>query len=197
MKITSIVVIAAVAGARLWAESEPGQKATLTVCIESDPYMPSGALPLTSKMFASIGVRIDWRDEHRCPVGVGAIVVSLSYNRNDEVTSDLGFAQPYEGTHVVVFPNRVRLLDPYQRQCVLAHVLVHEITHVLEGICRHSATGIMKARWGQRDYLEMSCKPLPFAQDDVDLIYAGLRARQARVATAVTAVVSVEAVAVQ
>ena len=69
MKITGVVVIAAVAGARLWAEIEPGQKATLTVCIESDPYMPSGALPLASKMFASIGVRIDWRDEHRCPVG--------------------------------------------------------------------------------------------------------------------------------
>jgi len=124
-------------------------------------------------------------------------VVNLSYNRNDEVTNDLGFAQPYEGTHVVVFPNRVRLLDPYQRQCVLAHVLVHEITHVLEGICRHSATGIMKARWNQQDYLEMSCKPLPFAPEDVDLIYAGLRARQTRLAAAATAAVSEPAVAGQ
>ena len=198
MKITGVVVIAAVASASLRArESEPGQKATVTVCIESDPHMPQGTLPLASKMFASIGVRIDWR-EHRCPVGVGAIVVSLSYNRHDdELTSDLAFAQPYEGIHVVVFPDRVPQFDPYQRQCVLAHVLVHEITHVLEGICRHSATGIMKARWDRRDYFEMSRKPLPFAEEDVALIYAGLRVRQARVDTAVTAVVSVEAVAVQ
>jgi hypothetical protein len=115
MKITGVVVIAAVAGASLWAESEPKQKATVTVCIESDPHILTGTLPWASEMFAAIGVRIDWR-EHRCPVGVGAIVVSLSYNRPDNERSyDLAFAQPYEGTHIVVFPDRVRPFDPYQR----------------------------------------------------------------------------------
>jgi hypothetical protein len=103
----------------------------------------------------------------------------------------------YEGTHVVVFPDRIRQVDPYQMQCALAHVLVHEITHVLQGICRHSATGIMKARWDQRDYFEMSRKPLPFAEEDVALIYAGLRGRQARLATAMAAVVNADAVAGQ
>jgi hypothetical protein len=70
---------------------------------------------------------------------------------------------------------------------VLAHVLVHEITHVLEGIDRHSATGIMKDRWDDNDYFEMRRKPLRFAQKDVDLIYDGLKVRQARLATALTA----------
>ena len=156
----------------------------MTVCIESDPHIPQGTLPLASKMFASIGVRIDWR-EHRCPVGVGAIVVSLSYGGPDStVTSDLGFAQPYDGTHVVVFPDRVLRFDPYQRPCILAHVLVHEITHVLQRISRHSATGIMKARWDHRDYVEMGRNTLPFTQEDIDLIYAGLKMRQACLATA-------------
>jgi hypothetical protein len=41
----------------------------------------------------------------------------------------------------------------------------------------------------------MEYKPLPFAQEDIDLIYAGLKVRQARVATALTAVVSRAAVA--
>jgi hypothetical protein len=195
MKITGVVMIAA-AGASLWAESEPRQKATVTVCIESDPHIPPGTLRLASKMFASIGVRIDWR-EHRRPVGVG-LVVSLSYNRyDDEVSNDLAYAQPYEGTHVVVFPDRVRQSDPYQRQCVLAHVLVHEITHVLQRICRHSATGIMKARWNRNDYFEMGRKPLPFAQEDIDLIYDGLRVRQAHVAITLTAAESGAAVAGQ
>lgn len=31
-------------------------------------------------MFASIGVRIDWRERDSCPVGVGAIQVRLSYD---------------------------------------------------------------------------------------------------------------------
>jgi hypothetical protein len=42
---------------------------------------------------------------------------------------------------------------------------VHEITHVLEGIDRHSATGIMKDRWDDNDYAEMRRKPLRFAPE--------------------------------
>ncbi len=35
---------------------------------------------------------------------------------------------------------------------VLAHVLVHEITHILEGLNEHSQEGIIKARWTFQDY---------------------------------------------
>jgi len=55
---------------------------------------------------------------------------------------------------------------------VLAHVLVHEITHVLEGVARHSASGIMKARWEGADYERMHFAPLPFAGEDLRLIHA-------------------------
>jgi len=61
MKITRVVLIAAVVAASLSAESEPMEKATVIVCIESDPHIPSGTLLLASEMFAGIGVRIDWR----------------------------------------------------------------------------------------------------------------------------------------
>jgi hypothetical protein len=71
---------------------------------------------------------------------------------------------------------------------VLAHVLVHEITHVLEGIDRHSATGIMKAHWNYNDYLEMRRKPLPFAHEDVNLIYDGLKAPRVAPAAMLTRV---------
>jgi hypothetical protein len=80
---------------------------------------------------------------------------------------------------------------------LLAHVLVHEITHILQGISRHSPTGIMKGQWDYDDYFEMSRRPLPFAQKDIDLIYDGLKARRARMAPAVTAAVSEAAVAGQ
>jgi hypothetical protein len=132
-------------------------------------------------MFASIGVRIDWHDRDSCPVGEGAIQVRLSYD--PPKFTALAFAQPHQGT-IVVFPDRVHESSRYGGPSVLAHVLVHEITHVLEGIDRHSATGIMKARWDDNDFSEMEYQPLPFAQEDIDLIYAGLKARQARLATA-------------
>jgi hypothetical protein len=60
-------------------------------------------------------------------------------------------------------------------------VLAHEITHILQGISRHSASGVMKARWTINDFAGMSIHPLRFEEEDVDLIYEGL-ARRARLA---------------
>jgi hypothetical protein len=37
----------------------------------------------------------------------------------------------------------------------LAQVLVHEITHILEGVKRHSGSGVMKARWAEWDLFDM------------------------------------------
>ena len=188
MMTTSLVAMVAMAGASLCAgQSAAVQKATVTVCIDPDPQVLMGVRPLASTMFARIGVRIDWHDRDSCPVGVGAIQVRMSHNPPSiRKFKSLAFAQPYEGT-IVVFPDRVQELNRNGGPSVLAHVLVHEITHVIEGIDRHSATGIMKARWDDNDYFQMRRKPLSFAPEDVSLIYDGLKVRQARLATAVTA----------
>jgi hypothetical protein len=62
----------------------------------------------------------------------------------------------------------------------LAHVLAHEITHILQGVSRHSESGVMKATWDQRDFEKMAWKPLTFTERDVMLIHFGLEARAAR-----------------
>jgi hypothetical protein len=179
----------AMAGARLCAgQDAPVQAGTVTVCLEPDPVALMGVRPLASKMFASIGVRVDWHDRDSCPIGVGAIQVRMSYDPPGiRKFKTLAFAQPYDRNAIVVFPDRVRELNRNGGPSVLAHVLVHEITHVLEGIDRHSATGIMKARWDDNDYFQMRRKPLSFAPEDVSLIYDGLKVRQGRVANAQTA----------
>jgi hypothetical protein len=56
---------------------------------------------------------------------------------------------------------------------VLAHVLAHEITHVLQGAARHSESGITKARWTLDDLAEMRVLPLRFTVEDVELIHRG------------------------
>ena len=58
--------------------------------------------------------------------------------------------------------------------------MAHEVTDILQGICRHSASGVMKARWDEEDFLQMAWKPLPFTDYDIDLIRRGLDAREAR-----------------
>jgi hypothetical protein len=65
---------------------------------------------------------------------------------------------------------------------LLAHVLVHEITHILQRVSRHSASGVMKARYNETDHFEMKRKDLSFTKEDIDLIHLGLALRQARLA---------------
>jgi hypothetical protein len=64
--------------------------------------------------------------------------------------------------------------DPAFVIAVLAHVMVHEITNVLQRIDRHSEEGIMRAHWSSLDYHRMTRHPLTFALEDVELIRLGL-----------------------
>jgi hypothetical protein len=70
----------------------------------------------------------------------------------------------------------VRIGSPKLEQALLAHVMVHEVTQVLQGVNRHSDVGVMKAHWEQKEYNQMQWKPLPFTPHDVALVKAGLRA---------------------
>jgi len=192
MKTKRLAAMLAMAGASHCAgQSATAQKATVVVCMDPAPQVLMGVRPQASAMFASIGVRIDWRERDPCPAGVGAIQVHLSHDSTkvrDSGAEALAFAQPYQGT-IVVFLDRVQELNRNRGISVLAYVLVHEITHVLEGISRHSSTGIMKARLDYHDYLEMRRKPLPFAQEDVKLIYDGLKISRVAPAAAVASAV--------
>ena len=63
---------------------------------------------------------------------------------------------------------------------LLSYVLAHEIAHILQGVDRHSETGIMKASWDEGDYFDMGRGRLKFTPSDIDLIHLGLDARKAR-----------------
>ncbi len=126
-------------------------------------------------MFVRIGVRIAWHALEACPVEVDAIQRCWLSRGSTSVRNvsfeALAATQPYAWT-VTVFLDRVKELNRNLGISVMAVVLAHEITHVLEGINRHSvtATGIMKARWDNHDNLEIGRQTLAFAQDDIELI---------------------------
>jgi len=132
-----------------------------------------------AKMFAEARVRIDWhigRPSVAQPEREPAIVVSLAENTPANfLPNALALAKVYEGVHITVFWDRI---DQQTRiaptAVVLAHVLVHEITHILQGIDRHSESGVMKSRWTPEDYRAMAGKPLPFTPLDLRLIHLGL-----------------------
>jgi hypothetical protein len=96
----------------------------------------------------------------------------------------MAYALPYEGNHIVIFYDRLqRKVKGTQISTLLAHVLAHEVTHILQGIHRHSERGLMKATWDGSDYQAMMWKPLPFTPQDIELIHRGLAVRSTRAAS--------------
>jgi hypothetical protein len=182
MKITLAFAIAATIGIDTWA-AQPSRTSEhkVTVCIEQEPaasYLPL-AERMASKVFAPIGVKLDWRLQHSCPPG-DTIQIRISVKTPaNEFPGVLARALPYEGVHIVVFYDRInRSVSGDVCALVLAHVLVHEITHVLESIDRHSESGVMKAHWTDADYVQMRSKPLPLTGWDIQLIHKGLESRR-------------------
>ena len=186
MKILGVLAMTAVAG----MSAPPERNVTVYVNRDLDTH---GAMyqaqDMAAKAFRAAGVHIDWRSGH--PSGVSSecepiIVVSLTQQTPaNYLPGALAFAEVYEGVHITVFWDRIegrsRLAPP---SVVLAHVLIHEITHILQGIDRHSKTGVMKAQWTIEDYRSMADKPLPFTPLDVELIQRGLAPRTNMVVSA-------------
>ena len=149
------------------------------ICMETgagDHWVIAQAEPITTRMFAAIGVGIKWRHAANCNTAPGEpLVIEISTGAPEEqFPGALAYSRLADGVHIEVFYDRVsRTVEPRRVPALLAHVLAHEIAHQLEGIGRHSAEGVMKAHWDERDFLEMSDKPLPFAPEDVELVRRG------------------------
>ena len=181
MTITKMAVaigMVATAPAATVVPASPAQQ-NLVVYVSDKAGVPSSiripAEALAAKMFATIGIRLEWRrgEPVNPPSDTRYVAVALTTGTPTHgISHALAYAAPYEGVHITVFYDRIQ--KDFAPAKVLAHVMVHEITHLLQGVCRHSETGVMKAHWKLEDFYEMCYKPLPFAREDVELIYAGL-----------------------
>ena len=177
MNVTQILAIAAVFAGSIQAEQ------SVTVYVQDAAIVPGQTLAraegLAGKMFAKAGVRINWRVGR--PNG-DAITVGMSDVPSADHPGALAFARPFEGVHITVFYDRIhKEIAPDVAPALLAHVLVHEITHIIQGVDRHSETGVMKAHWDTADYNQMLARPLPFTDWDLVLIQNGLASRDSRV----------------
>jgi hypothetical protein len=99
------------------------------------------ALHSATSLFAGIGVALEWHDARRCPLGAVRITLSKDPRRKDHPGA-MAYAELDADRHIVVFVDRVReSVGPDSFSRLLAYVLVHEITHLLQGVARHSAPG--------------------------------------------------------
>jgi hypothetical protein len=157
----------------------------VVVYVDGGNYMDNITLyraeHLANQMFARIGVSVKWHQGKPPREDTEAIAVSLVSGLREQFYPDaLGYAtiSPHAAGRVFVLADRLKEeADPRLVPTILAHVLVHEITHVLEGVSRHSETGLMKANWTGKDYAAMAHKPLEFAPVDVNIIHYRLAHR--------------------
>jgi hypothetical protein len=187
------------------AREHPGQdRYRVNVQMSSQVAAPPDLLrdgqQAASNIFAGIHVQLTWvklmwTDQMQQASNAAADCVGEAATHNLAVEivphapasfSDdaLAMALPYadSGVRIVVFYDRVEpLLRGHHapQATVLGYVLAHEIAHVLQGIARHSETGIMRARWTDNDLKQMGIKVLTFAPEDVQLIRRRLAHRDA------------------
>ncbi len=137
--------------------------------IVATPGVVERAKQVAKSMFAPVGVNVRWRNsDSELPEGLSVDMVLVGSEPGEEEAGPLAEAFPFAGTmgHIVVLYDRVRSASGISRDLepvLLAHVMVHEMTHVLQCLDRHSDTGIMKSHWSSDDYCDMRWKlPLTF-----------------------------------
>jgi hypothetical protein len=158
----------------------------VTICLVTDPNRPivGTAATLTNQMFAAIRVELRWHEPPLCPAKAARPVFLTFAIHTPEAyfRGALGVALPLEGSHAWVFYDRAQRAarDDIGLTALLAHVMAHEIAHVLQGTIRHSESGILKANWSDTDCARMAYFPLKFTREDEILIHKGLEERRAR-----------------
>ena len=176
--ITRIALLACMAHATAYGSDHP-QKLTACLRVEiPDPHLISRlAQGLATRIFADNGIPLDWRPcEAADESSQAPIVVQLvSGKKEGRLSGVLGYAVPYR-RHIIIFYDRIETMQDAWN--VLGHVMVHEITHIIQGVSRHSDTGLMKPHWSTHDLSEMRYKPLSFAQEDLILLYSALAMRR-------------------
>lgn len=192
MKFTRIAMTTATMTVMLGTGAWAAGRQKVTICMDKGEQweVVNNATPIVSKLLVPAGFSLEWHSNGHCPNHAERIIrISFStHTKPDLLPGALAYALPYEGEHIVVFYDRLERTDPGSPAILMAHVMAHEITHLLQGIPRHSEEGLMKARWDREDFARMKLQPLWFTEADLQLIregvaaYQDLRARRIQVA---------------
>jgi hypothetical protein len=131
-----------------------------------------------TRMFARIGVRLESKKRNVQSRGEGMVIHIRFIDDTPGHPGAMAFSNPFDPVPLVtVLYDRILFAterSPERRAAILAHVLVHEIGHLLMRTTAHSPDGVMKAHWSNADQTRMAYRPLPFLPVDVDLIRSGL-----------------------
>lgn len=158
-----------------------GRAADVTLCTQGSDALPviefHWAKAEVAWMYSHIGIHVVWSNGK---VSAGARIIRIHF-----VKSALDLSRPAcqpdtlalatritsDSPSITVLYDRIDSITTGRRGLLaplLAHVLAHEIGHILKGNDIHEDCGVMKARWGPGDLEEMRRAPLSFTPADVE-----------------------------
>jgi hypothetical protein len=171
------------------AQPESGARRTLTVYIIDDrAHHTQSVYPaqhIATELFAPSGLRLKWRrgQPRTAPAPQDLVFIIDLADRTPEAYREdaLAFSYLNDGIHITVFYDRVeKTAKQTVTNVLLGHVLAHELTHLLQGIERHSDSGVMRAKWTVEDQFAMAHRALLFTREDLRLLELGIARRQPR-----------------
>ena len=166
--------------------------AVVEMLVPAIPSLPMSfafvrAHEVVGDIFTAMGVTVEWHSVNARSSGCSkepmrrTIRVAFSYDTPARFSPGaLAFANPYStgGACITVFVDRLKRLvsqNPTSAAILLGHVLAHEMGHVLQGIARHSDSGLLKENWSMADLDRMRQETLRFTASDAIMILEGLR----------------------
>ena len=113
------------------------------------------------------------------PVSNALVIRTLEHAPESAAPEALAASRLLDSSRVeiMVYQDRLqRFLDSYRTlaRVAVAYVLAHELAHAMQGVPRHSESGILKAHWSEQDYQDMVFHKLVFTAADVELLHKGL-----------------------
>ena len=160
--------------------------ADVTLSMTGEALVPNfvriRAMDQATRMLARIGVQLESKKQNVQSRSEGMVIQVRFIKDTPGHPGALAFCNPFDPVpQVTVLYDRI--LDATERgsgmpaaipAAFLAHVLVHEIGHLLMRTDVHSPDGVMKAHWSNADCSRMAYRPLPFLAGDVDMIHRRL-----------------------
>jgi len=143
---------------------------------------------VAAEIFARSGVQLVWRSRE-LPNAKGAgrqefARLAFGIRTLERAPDTLGDAVVattrivnFQGKEITIYADRLTRLISRRgdlAQVAAGYVLAHELAHAMQGIARHSETGILKASWSNEDYQQMVWRKLGFTPMDVELIHRGI-----------------------
>src|SRR3954451_823874 len=185
MRNVAVIALTALGGIGSLPAFSQNVNSPVEVYVHTDSGDPRLALirhsaqTVAAGMLAKAGVQVIWRSGTAHAKGEPPMTIDIKSDVPEAFhRGSLAYAELFGVAHITILYNRLEYRDgPHATMMLLAHVLAHEIVHVLQALDRHSERGIMKAHWRLDDFVQMSYRPLQFDAEDLALLRDGLSRR--------------------